>query len=166
MHHLVDRPRHVDVVGDIGPAHDVIELADSPSAIGLGRVGDLPAPMSLAQLVDLAASVLPETAQGIRALGDSERMISRLAVCGGAGDDALRAAAATGAQAFLTADLRHHPASEAPEGLALVDAAHWATEWPWLATAAEALTRVVDVEAVVSTTRTDPWTIASRSPST
>ena len=36
--------------------------------------------------------------------------------------------------AYLTADLRHHPASEhlADGGPALLDAAHWATERPWL----------------------------------
>jgi hypothetical protein len=35
----------------------------------------------------------------------------------------------------VTADLRHHPATEArayADGPALVDVAHWASEWPWL----------------------------------
>lgn len=146
------------------PAYDVVPLADQPSGMGLGRVGDLTAAMPLGQLVALAASVLPATVGGVRAAGDPARMVSRLAVCGGSGDSLLGAAAASGAQAYLTADLRHHAASEAPEGLALVDAAHWASEWPWLTAAATALTRVVDVEAVVSTLCTDPWTTATRSP--
>ena len=38
-----------------------------------------------------------------------------------------------------------------PPGLALIDAAHWATEWPWLPVAAAALAKVVDVETAVST---------------
>ena len=50
-----------------------------------------------------------------------------------------------------------HVTSEA--GLALLDASHWASEQPWLRSAAEALTAVVDVEAVVSTLCTDPWTV-------
>ena len=37
---------------------------------------------------------------------------SRVAVCGGAGDSALDAALAAGVDAYVTADLRHHPASE------------------------------------------------------
>ena len=49
-------------------------------------------------------------------------------------------------------------ASEAPEGLALLDAAHWATEWPWLADAARRLSAATTVETVVSTLVTDPWT--------
>ncbi len=68
------------------------------------------------------------------------------------------------ADAYLTADLRHHPASEAPEGLALLDAAHWATEWPWLADAARRLSAATTVETVVSTLVTDPWTHSARSP--
>ena len=144
------------------PAYDVIPLAEAPSGVGLGRVGELPLALTLAELVTRAAEVLPATAWGVRGSGDPALLVSRLAVCGGAGDSALALAAASGAQAYLTSDLRHHPSSEA--GLALVDAAHWATEWPWLRVAAAALTRVVGVETAVSTLCTDPWTTASRSP--
>ncbi len=137
---------------------------------GLGRVGSLPAPMPVADLVALASGVLPGTAWGVRGSGDPAALVTRLAVCGGAGDGALGLAAASGAQAYLTADLRHHPVQEAPEGLALIDAAHWATEWPWLPVAAAGLAKVVDVETAVSSTCTDPWTVAvpspTRSPST
>jgi putative NIF3 family GTP cyclohydrolase 1 type 2 len=117
--------------------------------------------MTVEALVARAAAVLPGTAWGVR--GSGEGSVSRLAVCGGAGDGLMAQAAASGAQAFLTADLRHHPVQEAPPGLALIDAAHWATEWPWLPIAAAALAKVVDVETAVSSTCTDPWTTASRS---
>ncbi len=146
------------------PAYDVLELADTPSGVGLGRVGDLPQPITFGELVEQAARVLPATAWGVRGAGDPGAVISRLAVCGGSGDSAIGAAAARGAQAYLTSDLKHHRTSDRPTGLGLIDAAHWATEQPWLATAAAALTRVVGVEAIVSTQRTDPWTTASRSP--
>jgi putative NIF3 family GTP cyclohydrolase 1 type 2 len=92
------------------------------------------------------------------------KVVEHLAVCGGAGDSLLRTAAASGADAFLTADLRHHPSSEAPEGLALLDAAHWATEWPWLADAARRLADATTVDTAVSTLVTDPWTTHARSP--
>lgn len=142
------------------PAFDLLELATLPGSLGLGRVGELPAPLPLAELTERAAAVLPATAWGVRAAGDPARVVSTLAVCGGSGDSLLTAAARSGADAFLTADLRHHPASEAPEGLALVDAAHWATEWPWLADAARRLSAATTVETVVSTLVTDPWTHA------
>jgi dinuclear metal center YbgI/SA1388 family protein len=140
------------------PAYDVFELATVLGSRGLGRVGRLPEPRSVAALTRHAAAVLPATAWGVRSSGDPDRMVRSLAVCGGSGDSLLREAAAA-ADAFLTADLRHHPASEAPEGLALLDAAHWATEWPWLADAARRLTDVTSVETEVSTLVTDPWTM-------
>lgn len=145
------------------PAYDVVPLADLPSSRGLGRVGDLPVPTRLGDLVERAARVLPATAWGVRATGDPDLVVSRLAVMGGSGSDAMGLAVRAGAQAFLTSDLKHHNASEAPEGLALIDAAHWATEHPWLRAAAAALARVVDVGTTVSTTCTDPFTTAVRS---
>ncbi len=143
------------------PAYELIELVEEPGPRGLGRLGRLPEPLRLGELTELAARVLPATAWGVRATGDPDRLITTLAVSGGSGDSLLREAAA--ADAFLTADLRHHPASEAPEGLALLDAAHWATEWPWLADVAARLGAATTVETVVSTHVTDPWTHAARS---
>jgi dinuclear metal center YbgI/SA1388 family protein len=147
------------------PAYDVLELATLPGSRGLGRVGELPAPLPLGELTARAAVVLPATVWGVRTAGDPAQVVRTLAVCGGSGDSLLRAAAGC-AQAYLTADLRHHPASEAPEGLALIDAAHWATEWPWLVDAAARLRAATTVETVVSTLVTDPWTHASRSSAT
>jgi len=146
------------------PAYDLLKLVGGDGPLGLGRVGQLPAPLPLGELTALAAAVLPATAWGVRASGDPARVVERLAVCGGAGDSALDAAARAGADAYLTADLRHHPASEAPEGLALLDAAHWATEWPWLADAGRRLERATRVQTRVSALVTDPWTHHSRSP--
>jgi len=125
-------------------------------------VGELPAPVALGELTRRVAAVLPATAWGVRATGDPDRLVRTVAVCGGSGDSLLGEAAV--ADAYLTADLRHHPASEAPEGLALLDAAHWATEWPWLADVAARLSAATTVDTVVSTRVTDPWTHAAPSP--
>jgi dinuclear metal center YbgI/SA1388 family protein len=140
------------------PAYDVLELVTALGDRGLGRVGRLPEPLTLAELTTRAATALPATAWGVRAAGDPLQVVETLAVCGGAGDSLLGEAAAA-ADAFLTSDLRHHPSSEAPEGLALLDAAHWATEWPWLADAASRLSDAVGVDTAVSTLVTDPWTL-------
>jgi dinuclear metal center YbgI/SA1388 family protein len=133
---------------------------------GIGRVGRLPTPVRLAELIETAARVLPPTAWGVRAAGDPDRLVSVLAVSGGSGDGFLAAAAAAGADAFLTADLRHHPASEvaAAGGPALLDAAHWATERPWLDDLAVFLRDTLEVETLVSDLDTDPWTLHAASP--
>ncbi len=145
------------------PAYDVLELAAVAGACGTGRVGELPAPTTLRALLATAEQVLPTTSWGVRAAGDPEAVVTRLAVSGGSGDSLLQQAARSGAQAFLTSDLRHHPASEAPEGLALLDAAHWATESPWCAAAAAALAARTTVTTRVSTLVTDPFRLSSRS---
>jgi dinuclear metal center YbgI/SA1388 family protein len=134
---------------------------------GTGRVGRLPAPCSVADLAHLAARTLPATTWGIRASGDPHREVGVVAVCGGAGDPFLVDAAAAGADAYLTADLRHHPASEhlAGGGPALLDAAHWATERPWLDDCALYLRAALAVDTVVSDVDTDPWTVHAPSPS-
>jgi dinuclear metal center YbgI/SA1388 family protein len=134
--------------------------ADDPRR-GSGRVGHLPAPYTTAGLARLAARALPSTSWGVRATGDPDRTIYTVAVCGGAGDAYLADAAAAGADAYLTADLRHHPASEHVEGggPALFDAAHWATERPWLDDVAAYVAAVLPVATVVSDVDTDPWTV-------
>lgn len=138
---------------------------DPDGCRGIGRIGTLPAPETLAAFADRVARALPATATGLRVAGDPDRPIHSVAVCGGAGDGLFDAVRRAGVDAYVTADLRHHPASEALEhgGPALVDAAHWATEWPWLAYAADALTRALaasgaTVETHVSELVTDPWT--------
>ena len=140
-----------------------LEPAEGDPRAGLGRVGELPSPMSLRAFADLAAAVLPATVGGVRAAGEPHRMVRRVAVCGGSGGSLLPAAAAAGADVLLTSDLKHHPVSEAAEGAgpALVDVAHFASEWPWLPVAGGLLARdlVGRVEVSVSLLRTDPWTV-------
>ena len=130
---------------------------------GIGRVCELPEPLSLAEFVQRAAEALPTGAAGLRVSGDLKAAVRTVAVSGGAGDSLIGAARAAGVDVFLTADLRHHPLSETREQhpMALVDAGHWSTEWPWLADAARLLTEALPpdtVETHVSRQVTDAWT--------
>jgi dinuclear metal center YbgI/SA1388 family protein len=148
-------------VGLTGPLRPLAPSDDDPRR-GLGRVGELPVPLTLREFAAAAAKGLPGTAAGLRVAGDPDAIIRTAAVCGGAGDSLLGAARAAGADVYLTADLRHHPASEFREAsvTALIDAPHWATEWPWLNDAARLL-RDTSVETRVSTAVTDAWTFRS-----
>lgn len=149
------------VVGPLVP-----DPEDPHGRRGLGRICEPAHPMTLAEFTALAAERLPATAQGIRATGDPEAPLTRIAVSGGSGDSLFDDVRAAGVDAFLTADLRHHPASEAaqrPGAPALIDAAHWATEWPWCELAATQLDAVSErhgwgLRTFVSATVTDPWT--------
>ena len=148
------------------PAFDLFALAAIPGRRGLGRLGELPEPLPLAEFVRRAAAALPSTTWGLRAAGDPQRLVRTVAVCGGSGGSLAETARRAGADAFLTSDLKHHPVVEAvPErggdAPALIDAAHWATEAPWLDAVAGALrTRFgTTVDVRVSRQVTDPWTL-------
>jgi dinuclear metal center YbgI/SA1388 family protein len=145
------------------PAFGVFSMATLPAGVGIGRIGSLPEPIPFAEFVARANAVLPRTTWGVRASGDPDVLVSRVAVCGGAGDSLLNAAAAAGVQVYLTADLRHHPADEyrRSSSVALVDVAHWASEYPWCNQAADLLRTVFGTALPVSVCdiRTDPWNI-------
>ena len=122
----------------------------------------------------LVAEALPATTQGVRVAGDPTAEVSRVAVCGGSGDTLIEAARTCRRDVFVTADLRHHPASEARDAAGegppyLVDVAHWATEWPWLNGVANRLAGAMEnagfpIEVHVSTRCTDPWIFRVPSP--
>lgn len=157
------------------PAFDVLAMADLPGDRGSGRVGRLPRPLPLADFADQVVAALPATATVVRVAGDPGRPVQRVAVCGGAGDFLLDRVRALGVDAYLTSDLRHHPASELrehayadPATPALVDVPHMAAEWTWLPRLADQLRQALPdkdaaagattVEVRVSTVVTDPWT--------
>ncbi|UIK90276.2 Nif3-like dinuclear metal center hexameric protein [Arthrobacter polaris] len=159
-----------DVIADALGLTDVQPLV--PAALGLveegiGRVGLLP---GVEKLGDLAARIflqLPAVAGGVRVAGDKDALVHKVAVCGGAGDSLFDAVRASEADVYVTADLRHHPASEAREARVdgkpfLIDLSHFASEWLWLPVAAQALGNVLadqgfEAELAVSATNTDPW---------
>jgi dinuclear metal center YbgI/SA1388 family protein len=157
------------------PAFDLVELADIPGGPvtgpgpaptrGHGRVGTLPEAVTLREFATLVAGAFLPTAHGVRVAGDPERSVRTVAVGAGSGESLLEQARRSGADVFVTSDLKHHRAGEFLEegGPALVDVAHWAAEWSWLPIVAwkvqEAVAAAGDtVDVHVSTTVTDPWT--------
>ncbi|MDN4472555.1 Nif3-like dinuclear metal center hexameric protein [Demequina zhanjiangensis] len=154
------------LAADLGVTDTVplVPDAEDPS-LGSGRLGRLVEPMTLHQFVERAANVLPPTAHGVRVAGDLTATVETVAVLGGSGDSFLDLVRTTGADVYVTADLRHHPASEAREEALLgdgrpflVDVAHSASEWSWLKDAATYLEETLGIETCVSTVTTDPWT--------
>ncbi|WP_308607048.1 Nif3-like dinuclear metal center hexameric protein [uncultured Corynebacterium sp.] len=138
-------------------------------ALGLGRVGELEQPMTLREFTQRVADALPETEWGVRAAGDPERVVKRVAVSSGSGDSFLDQAAALGVDVYVTSDLRHHPVDEHlraahlahPEGPAVVDTAHWASEFPWTTQARDIVENALRVNTEIIDVRTDPWTISA-----
>ncbi|WP_338089186.1 Nif3-like dinuclear metal center hexameric protein [Nanchangia anserum] len=96
--------------------------------------------------------------------GDPDAAVRRVAVSPGAGDSLLGDVCEAGVDAYVTADMRHHPASEHLEdgGPALVIGSHYATESPWVAMAAKRISeaareRGLNLDVCASTRVTEPW---------
>ena len=148
------------------PAYDITETAghqDLDKALGLGRVGELPQEMTLREFTQQVANALPETAWGIRAAGDPEQKVRTVAVSSGSGDSFLSAAAKLGVDVYVTSDLRHHPVDEhlRAGGPAVIDTAHWASEFPWTAQARDIVENALELDTEIISLRTDPWTISA-----
>ena len=159
-----------DVLADALGLRDVEPLmrtADGLPEEGIGRVGNLEAPVALGAFAEAVFSILPAVAGGVRVAGDKDALVRRVAVCGGAGDSLFDRVRTNQADVYVTADLRHHPASEVREAAAgstpyLIDVSHFGSEWLWLTPAADALGNVLSDQGFstdirVSGINTDPW---------
>ncbi len=141
-------------------AYDLVPLLDG-AEVGLGLVGELPSPRTLAEVATAIREHLP--APHLRFAGSPDAEVRRVAVVGGAGDSHIGAALGAGADVYVTGDLRHHVTLDALEqGLALIDAGHHATEAAAIPAWIDRLTasaeqRGLQAPVVASTTPTVPW---------
>ena len=141
-------------------AYDLVPLLDG-AEVGFGVVGELHEPLPLAVVAAQIRAGLP--APHLRFAGDPERLVTTVATVGGAGDSLIGAAAASGADVYVTGDLRHHVTLDAVEqGLALIDAGHHATEVAAIPAWTERLAAAAQREGLVapvlaSRTPTVPW---------
>lgn len=119
------------------PAFDVYPLLNPGRDPGMGAVGELPSPLGLRAFLAVVARRL--RAKGLRYSGPRGRRIRKVAVCGGSGSELLGDAVKRGADAFVTADVRYHAHQEHPDDIVLVDAGHYETEHPAVATMARFL---------------------------
>ena len=139
---------------------------------GIGQVGSLAKPVSLGELAALLNNILPPTATGVRVAGEFNTQVRKIALCAGAGDSYLELALDSGADVYITSDLRHHRAQELLElakargvAFSLIDISHWAAEFVWLETArTELQTAVPDVSFEICDLRTDVFEFLMNKP--
>ena len=94
---------------------------------GLGRIGNLPARTTLA---DLAAEIKSRMAiPHIRFAGDPQLPVVRVALCSGSGSGLLKTFLASDAQLYITGDVRYHEAREVEaHGRGVIDIGHYESE--------------------------------------
>ena len=99
-----------------------------PDGEAIGRIGTLSTPMTLRAF---AARVKEVTGAEYVQISDAGIPVQRVALLGGGGSGEVKAAAAAGADTYLTGELKHDQLTEAPErGMNLIMGGHFYTENP------------------------------------
>jgi len=141
-----------------------LQPAPADTSLGIGRVGPV-TPTTVGEVASRLANLLPSSPAGLLVAGESDRPVKTVAVSGGSGQSLLPAALDAGADVFVTADLRHHPALdflEMDRAPALIMPSHWASEWMWLPRLETALNLWTgeigkSLETKISTVISEPW---------
>ena len=94
---------------------------------GIGRVGDVKRTI---ELQNLATNIKKElNLQKVKFAGKPDLVITKAAVCTGSGSDLLKSFHASGAQAYISGDLKYHDARDIEAaGLGIIDIGHFASE--------------------------------------
>ncbi len=107
-------------------AFDTYILENDNIDYGLGCNGDLAEPVSGKDFLNLVSSVFGS--RGIRYSGLTGKTVKKIALCGGAGASLLNNAVSSGADAFVTGDIKYHTWFEADDRILLVDCGHFESE--------------------------------------
>ncbi|MBW1922478.1 MAG: Nif3-like dinuclear metal center hexameric protein [Deltaproteobacteria bacterium] len=106
---------------------EVLEESESAAGAGIGRVGNLPAPVPASEFLGRIGEIMGARHLGV--VNPPRDPVRRVAVVGGSGGGLLRVSAEKRAQVLVTGDIGHHHALEAgASGLCVVDAGHYRTE--------------------------------------
>lgn len=120
-----------DVLAQLLQLQNSVPVVPTQAGVGYGRVGDLPSPQSLENLLALIQAKLNPPNLIHSPSTNLQQIIDRVAVLGGSGASFMSAVAKTGAQAYLTSDCKFHQFQEGRDrNLILIDAGHYATERP------------------------------------
>ncbi len=139
---------------------------EAASAVGFGRVGRLADPLSPEAFIGYLCDFFKLPV--LRVAGPLPEEISTVAVCGGSGSDLAAAAYASGAQVYVTGEVKHSTARWAEEaGFCIIDAGHFATENPVVEAVVEVLQGIfaekdINIPVMASAKQQNPFVYHQR----
>jgi len=119
-------------------AYDIYKIENTVPGAGLGCIGEAGEEMSDVDFINLLSKVF--SAKGIRHSGLGNKRIKRVAVMGGSGGSYIAKAVSSGADAFVTGDIKYHDFLETG-GLLLADIGHYESEKPAMEILHEIITK-------------------------
>lgn len=135
-------------------AYEIYNLNNSHQNIGLGMTGEFAEPMDEKEFLLFVKEKMQ--ADGIRHSAFNGRTIKKVAVLGGSGSFAIKNAIGSGADAFLTADLKYHQFYEAEGKLLLADIGHFESERYTQDYIADYLGKHLDIKVIITGVNTNP----------
>ena len=125
---------------------------------GFGRVGDLPEEMTLRAYAQLIKKSLK--LNDVKVYGDLDAKVKRAAVCTGSGKSMIKDAIKAGADVYVTGDIDHHTGIDTvAQGLALIDAGHYGTEYVFMDAMKKELEQAFPKLKISSAEVKSPYTI-------
>ena len=112
------------------PAFDIYPVKNQNSNYGVGAVGEFEDYLTVAGFLSVISENL--SLKGMRYTKGKNDKIKRVAVCGGSGGEYISDAVKSGADAYVTADIKYHDFHDAEGEILLIDAGHYETEIPSL----------------------------------
>jgi len=107
-------------------AYDIYVLENENVEVGLGCVGNFNDAIGENDFLKLVSSVFD--AKGVRYSKLAGKPVRKVALCAGSGASLLNMAIASGADAFITADIKYHNFFDADNKILLVDIGHFESE--------------------------------------
>ena len=107
-------------------AYDIIALDNQNQQVGSGLVGELPQPLTETEFLALLKEKFNLSV--IRHTPLTGKPVKKIALCGGAGSFLIGAAIATGADFYITGDVKYHEFFDANNRLVIADIGHFESE--------------------------------------
>jgi len=107
-------------------AYEINALTNLHQNIGLGMIGELPIPMEEKAFLGLLKTKMNTSC--VRHSNKLGKKIHKVAVLGGSGSSAIKNAKNSGADAYITSDLKYHDFYQAEENILLCDIGHYESE--------------------------------------
>lgn len=117
-----------ELAAKLAGLEDCEVLEEVKDGEGLGRVGDYPTEMTVLEWAERVKQIFD--IPGVMVYGDKDMPVKRIAISPGSGKDFVGYSLEKGAKLLVTGDINHHSGIDAvAEGLAIIDAGHYGTEY-------------------------------------
>lgn len=162
MHTNYDVLGMADLSADYTKMHDTTVLSVTEEregeVQGFGRVGKLPREMTLREYAQLVKESLK--LNDVKVYGNLDSMVKCAAVCTGSGKSMIKDVIKAGADVYVTGDIDHHTGIDTvAQGLALIDAGHYGTEYIFMDAMKKELTQAFPELKISCAEVKSPYTI-------